>query len=236
MRGRDHAASATIRPSRQAAWYAACSIAEEPMPHARHAALVLVLTAGCFTADNTAAPPGDLRKFDPIAGFAAIAAYAGPDARVVTMRASYVAIDGTLDLLADYHPRVEFEFVARATAEDAKAQGPQAPGSGFAVGDLLGTRLSVSAPGTWHVTSGNSEWDEKHLGMDRRPGSKASGTEKLAAAPTCSFAVLWQRALEQGAPRDVVANIDYDADGYTFAANGRDFRRKFAADCTLRPD
>lgn len=195
------------------------------------AALALLVLAGCFTADNTAPLPGDARNFDPVAHFAAMAAYAGPDARLVSMRAMFVRTDGTLDLEADYHPYVDAAFVIKATPEDAKAQGPVAPGSGFAAGDAIRLQLSVRAPATYHVQSGGSEWDERHLGMDRRPGGKPGGSERFAEPPRCGFAALWSAARQRGAPDDVVANIDYAADGYTFAANGRDFRMRFAPDC-----
>lgn len=197
------------------------------------AGFLVLAAAGCTTAKNTTAPPGELTNFDPVASFAAMAAYAGPDAKLVVLRAYFVRTDGTMDLTAEYRPHVDAEFVARATAEDVADQGPLAPGSGFAVGDRLRTGLVVQGPATYHVTSGGSEWEEKHLGMGRRPAGKAAGDEKLIDPPRCGFGQLWQQALADGAPADVVANITYDDTGYTFAANGRDFRRRFGGDCTL---
>lgn len=195
--------------------------------------VLLLVMSGCTTSDNTTAPPGDLQKFDPIASFAAMATYAGPEARLVSLQAYFVRTDGTMDLEAEYHPHLGAEFVTRATPEDVKAQGAVAPGSGFSVGDALQTSLAVRAPQTRHVSSGSREWNEDHLGMERDPGSKASGREKFAEPPHCGFAQMWQKAIEQGAPADVVANIKYDSEGYTFEANGRDFRRRFGVDCTL---
>jgi len=206
------------------------------MTRTRAGLLALVGICGCFTADNTAPPPGEVTRFDPVASFAAMATYAGPEAQLVRMSASYVKTDGTMDLTQEYRPSVSAEFVAKASAEDVTAQGARAPGSGFAVGEPISVRLTVHKPLTQHVTSGGSEWHEKHLGMERRPGGTGSGERGFAAAPTCSFARLWEQASAVGAPREVVANIDYDASGYTFAANGRDFRRRFAADCTLLPE
>lgn len=197
------------------------------------AGLVVLAVAGCTTAKNTAAPPGDLRNFDPIASFAAMASYAGPEARLVSLSAYFVRIDGTMDLEAEYHPYVDAQFVTRATVEDVQEQGPLAPGSGFKVGDDLRTALIVREPATYHVTSGGSEWDEKHLGMGRTPGGKVSGDPRMIDPPRCGFALLWQKAIERGAPVDVVANITYDSKGYTFDANGRDFRREFGQDCTM---
>lgn len=199
---------------------------------ARYTGLVLLAAAGCFTAKNTAPPPGDVTRFDPIASFAAIAAYAGPEAKLVSMHAYFVRVDGTMDLTAEYRPHVDAEFVTKATPEDVEAQGPLAPGSGFSVGDVLRMSMVVRKPQTYHVTSGGSEWDEKHLGMGRTPAGKASGDEKTIAAPQCGFALLWQKAIENGAPKDVVANITYNGEGYRFKANGRDFEQRFAADCS----
>lgn len=204
------------------------------MPRRALAPALALALAGCTTADNTTAPPGDLRNFDPVAAFPAIAAYAGPDARLVSLAAWYVRTDGAMDLEADYMPRVEAQFVTRATEADVAAQGPRAPGSGFAVGALLQTRVEVHAPRWYHVTSGGSEWDEKHLGMGRAPGGEAPPDLAFAAPPSCPFGQLWKQAQQRGAPADVVAIIRYDATGYAFEANGRDFRLRFSADCAPR--
>src|SRR5690606_6431707 len=89
-----------------------------------------LIVTGCCAVENTAAPPGDLERFDPIALFSEMAAYAGPEPRLVGMRATYVKPDGTMDLTADYHPRLQIDFVVNATADDVDQLGPVAPGSG----------------------------------------------------------------------------------------------------------
>lgn len=193
------------------------------------ALLGVMVVAGCFTAENTAAPPGDLARFDPIAQFSAMAAYAGPQARLVRMSATYVKSDGTMDFTADYPTRLAVDFVVNASADDVDQLGPVAPGSGYAVGDAIDTQLIVVKPRIQHVKSGG----ERHLGMERNPGRGKTLTTTFVAAPTCSFATLWSAAIAAGAPKDVVANIEYDDDGYTFMANGHDFRRRFAMDCSL---
>lgn len=200
------------------------------------ALLGVMVVAGCFAADNTAPPPGELARFDPIAQLSAMAAYAGPQARLVRMSATYVKSDGTMDFTADYPTRLRVDFVVNASADDVDRLGPVAPGSGYAVGDAIDTQILVVKPRVQHVTSGGSSWNERHLGMERDPGSGKTLTTKFVAAPTCSFATLWSAAIAAGAPRDVVANIEYDADGYSFRANGHDFARRFAMDCTLLPE
>lgn len=196
---------------------------------------VLIVT-GCCAVENTAAPPGDLERFDPIALFSEMAAYAGPEPRLVGMSATYVKPDGTMDLTADYHPRLQIDFVVNATADDVDQLGPVAPGSGYAVGDAIDLRLTVVEPALRFVRSGASTRNERHLGMERDPGRGKTTRTKFVPPPTCSFATLWSAAIAEGAPKDVVANISYDEDGYRFYANGSDFRRKFAMDCSLIPE
>jgi hypothetical protein len=193
---------------------------------------------GACTSDkaNTQVPPGDLTKFDPVASFAAMANYAGPKARLIELRAYYVKTDGTLDLSAEYFPRVTARFIAQASQADAEAQGPRAPGSGFRAGDDIFVEVEVQQPRTYHVNSGGSEWDEKHLGMGRTPSGAATQVPDLIDPPACSFGALWKDALAAGAPGEVVALITYDREGYSFQANGRDFSLRFSRDCKAQSD
>lgn len=197
------------------------------------ALLGVMVVTGCFAADNTAPPPGELARFDPIASFSAMAAYAGPEPRLVRMSATYVKSDGTMDFTADYPTRLRIDFVVNASAADVDQLGPVAPGSGYAVGDAIDTQIIVTKPGLRHVSSTGGSRNERHLGMERDPGMGKTLTTTFVAPPTCSFATLWSAAIAAGAPKDVVANIHYDEDGYTFTANGHDFRRAFAMDCSL---
>jgi hypothetical protein len=59
-----------------------------------------------------------LERFDPSASFAAMASFAGPQARLITLRATGVGSDGTMNLAAPGGPKVEAEFVAAAIAGD----------------------------------------------------------------------------------------------------------------------
>ena len=70
--------------------------------------------------------------------------------------------------------------------------------------------------------------------MGRAPGGEAPPDLAFAAPPSCPFGQLWKQAQQRGAPADVVAIIRYDATGYAFEANGRDFRLRFSADCAPR--
>lgn len=194
------------------------------MTRAYGAALVLLVATGCFSAPNTAAPPGVPGKFDPVGSFAAMATFAGPQARVMSLRADHVKPDGTMDLTVD-GTKVEAEFVAAAIEGDPQIQ----PEAGFAVGHAIRVKLSVQAPHTRHVVENGSEWDEKHRGMERAPNGRASGDETTLEPPACTYATLWQKAIEQGAAREGAATIVYDADGYTFTVG--EVERRFKSDC-----
>jgi len=177
------------------------------------AILFMLATTGC-TAPNTAAPPGVLERFDPSASFAAMASFAGPQARLVTLRATGVGVDGTMNLPATSGPKVEAEFVAAAIAGDPELE----PDAKYAVGHAVRVLLTVGAP------------HGEHRGMGRAPNGRATGKERTVEPPACTFADLWTRAIELGAPRAGTATIDYDADGYAFAIDGQEVRR-FTADC-----
>lgn len=176
--------------------------------------VLLVLTANGCSAPNTAPPPGVLERFDASAGFSAIAHFAGPQARLITLRATGVGSDGTMNLAAPDGPKVEAEFVAAAIAGDPERQ----PDAKYAVGHAIRVLLTVQAP------SG------EHRGMGRAPNGRATGEERTVTPPACTFADLWTRAIELGAPRTGTATIDYDADGYAFAIAGQEVRR-FTAGC-----
>jgi hypothetical protein len=195
-------------------------------------------------AEGTVALPGEEKTFDVIASYDKIAAHAGQEAKLIKFEASYVQTNGLMDLTQEYRPRATFEFAVKASKQDADAQGPRAPGSGFVIGDLISSRVEVRAPYYASVSSGGKKWTERHLGMDRDTGGPASKSDTYAEPPKCSFAQLWKEAIAKGAPSDVVAIIRYDSKGYTFKANGRDFEIFFDKDCsassnqdpTSRPD
>lgn len=173
----------------------------------------MLATSGCG-APNTAAPPGVLERFDPIAGFTAMASFAGPHARLITLRATGVGSDGTMNLAAPGGPKIEAEFVAAAIAGDPELQTE----ANYAVGHAIRVLLTVQAP------------RGEHRGMGRAPNRRATGDERTIEPPACKFADLWDQAIELGAPRTGTATIDYDADGYAFALDGQEVRR-FSGSC-----
>lgn len=75
----------------------------------------------------------------------------------------------------------------------------------------------------WYVSNG--------LDLDAGDVSGKPG-QRPVPPPACAFARLWDAAIAQGAPKDAVAQIRYDARGYTFNIPGI-FNRRFSADCTV---
>src|ERR1700682_6336282 len=59
---------------------------------------------------QTRAITGDARRFTPMAGLVESRAFAGADAKLVSMRAEYVRADGTMDLTATYSPSPQTEY------------------------------------------------------------------------------------------------------------------------------
>lgn len=190
--------------------------------------------------DPTVEPPGDIRAFDPIATYAAVKAYAGEGAQLTGVSATYVRTDGTLDLMAELTPTpfVTYEFVREIAA------GPDAPPVG-AGGNESGTQwqtvsVRVGSPGQRSYvkkTSGASsqQYFYDNRGMKKDEGSpQGSNYKTVLPDPTCSFADLWSKAKEHGAPKEAVAVIDYDKGGYDFTIRDTEFRMEFGTDCVAK--
>jgi hypothetical protein len=191
------------------------------------------LLAGCGM-KNTKTPPGDLERFDPITTFGQVAAYAGTQPELVSLSALHVGSDGLLNLKATYRPQVRYNFIAGASAVDVEDQGNQAPGYAFGLGDRL--RIDVGVHDSYHLggTCSGRSCGGTHRGMGRHVGGKANVPRpKPIPPPTCSFARLWKTALAHGVPANLVANIDYDSDGYDLRVVPEAYWAKFDTSCTL---
>jgi len=194
--------------------------------------------------EQTAEIPGDATAFDPIASLPAVQAHAGAAAELLSIEAKFVKSNGTLDLTVTdpYRPRVEYEFFIPEQA-DGKAAPPL--GAGGVEGGFYNKKVSVDVyePGQWrHVrTFGgdvSSEYSYQNKGMDRDEGSLVFDNPRPAPAPACSFGVLWQVAMEKGAPADALAGIRYNLtyDGeprYEFRIEGSNHKYEFKADCQI---
>jgi hypothetical protein len=173
------------------------------------------------------APPGELAAFRPLAHLSDVAAFAGPGAELVGMRARYVLADGTLDLSAAYRPEVRYTFRARATQADVDAMGPQPPGAALREGEPVDVEVTVRRPDS-PFRQGKGRLGR---GMTRYAW-RASGV----AAPVvrCDPAALWAAAIARGASAGAAATIAYGADGVRFEIDEPEFSMTFDAGCAPR--
>lgn len=178
-------------------------------------------------------PPGtDFSRWDPVAGLAQIAAYAGPGAVLQSYRLLAVKSDGTMDLVTEaYIANAEYEFSVPASSDPNKPVGA----GGFVGPGHMDVTVNVFHPGQWrHVTSGNSEYDYKHQGMEKRLGSAEAGGVEAKALPACTPVMLWKTAMEKGAPPSAVATIRWDDGEYDFDISGANVSLEFDPSCRLK--
>ncbi len=179
--------------------------------------------------EETFPVPGDAERFEPFAALDGIRERVGADARLVSITISFVDSNGRVDLSADYKPppRVEYTFVR--TPKNPPEEMPPL-GAGRGPDDVWIERVKVECyrPGqVRHVVSRggdiNKEYRFKNKGMVITKGSPTIG--KLPGGigePKLSIESMWAAAIERGAPREAVAVIDVDEDGYRFRINGWD--------------
>lgn len=181
---------------------------------------------------DTRPVPGDATRFDPVATFQEVAAYAGEGARLLSLTAYYVKSDGTLDLTADYYPRVDYEFAREVPRPD---DAPPVGAGGTASGQWYEPiEIDAYQPNQWRRVSGSQNYSYMNQGMERDVSDATttlSGT--FVAAPACSFARLWETAITRDAPRDAVATIEYDAEGYDFRISDVSISLRFNTNCQL---
>lgn len=186
--------------------------------------------------------PGDATHYDPVARYPDALAYAGSDARLLSIKARFVRSDGTMDLTAAYEPGPSTVYTFVHDAPPAKNTPP--PGVRSADRDFSKQQVVVtlSRPNQTLRTigfGGSSFAGYKYVnqGMRRdegRPGVSTSLT--VTDAPRCSFADLWKQALhtQNSIPRDAVATIEYEAGRYRFQVVDQP-QLSFSSDCHLVP-
>jgi hypothetical protein len=184
---------------------------------------------------DTREVPGDAVHFDPIANFTAIKGYAGDGALLTSFDAYYVRSDGTLDLTAEYRPYLSLEFVIPTTAP---ANAPPVGAGGSTNGKwYIPVDIDIYEPGQWrHVTSSNVEYDYMNKGMERDTSTPTSSDQTILSDPACSFADLWQTAIQHDAPQSAVAVIRYDESGYDFNISDVSIYLQFDTNCHLERD
>jgi hypothetical protein len=179
---------------------------------------------------------GDPTRFDPIASFESIQAFAGEGAQLVELEARFVRADGTLDLTATYtpSPTVDVEF-ALAVEPPADAPPVGAGGGGQWYREITISAFTLNQ--TRRVTTSGGGFRTSYTytneGMTRDIDDARRDDPTFIAAPTCPFADLWAVAIERGAPPDAVAIIDYDDEGYEFRISDAGVRLEFDAECRL---
>jgi hypothetical protein len=182
----------------------------------------------------------DASNFDPFGAYDEISAFAGQDAQLIEINASYVRADGTMDLTATYSPSpyVDYKF----------AREVERPGDAPPVG------VAGSTNGPWYepitirafqpgqrrhtsITKGGvrTSFDWVNEGLVRDVSDPTSSlSPEFIARPQCSPADLWKAALEEDAPRDAVAVIRYDKNGYSFVISGAQVSLQFDMECKLK--
>jgi hypothetical protein len=182
---------------------------------------------------------GDASRFDPLEGLEQAQALAGEDAQLAAISAYYVRVDGTMDLHADYTPRpyTDYEFLRPIPRpDDAPPVGVGGSTNGQWYEPITvkayepGQRRRVTRTGGGISTS----YDYVNKGLLKEVSDPTTTPfEDPVELPQCTFVELWEVALTKDAPRDAVAIIEYDVDGYTFNISGVVYLR-FDHDCKLQ--
>jgi hypothetical protein len=219
------------------------SVAAPNFLNANLSGIVNQLSGGSITMIETKPVPGSSpATFDPIAAYAEVAKFAGEGVQLISINASQVRSNGTTDLTATYSPapRVTYEFVKEVPRP---ANAPPVGAGGTSAGPWY-QKITIEAfqPGQSRRVSqsqGGMRFTYTYVneGMTRDvadPTTNVSGFTKPLDLPTCAFSELWRTALEQDAPSDAVAKIEYTDDGYSFRISGARISLDFDTDCKLK--
>jgi hypothetical protein len=189
---------------------------------------------------QTRAIVGDASAFDPFASYTQAVELAGDAAQLQTIRVSQVRPDGTQDLNATYSPAPDTTYTFMWKI-DPPANAPPV-GAGGNNGEQWYQSVSVRAykPGTRRTTSVTSngsrvtfQWVNE--GMAAEISSPTTSVNRpFIDPPTCSIVEFWKAGVEAGFPKDAVATLEYDADGYEFYISGRPQRLEFDKSCKLK--
>ena len=179
--------------------------------------------------------------FDAFGDYKEVVAGMGmPSARLVSIEASGVRPDGTMDLTAEYTPgpRASYEFIE--PTEEGKEKMPPI-GAGRKPDDVWARKVTAEAyrPGqTSHITkrggSINAEYYHTNEGVTFKPDSpRAQAMPEALSAPKVTTQEMWKKALSLGAPKDAVAQVSYDAKGYGFWITGTKISLRWKVDGTF---
>lgn len=179
---------------------------------------------------ETYALKSDARHFDPFAAIDDIKTHVGTGARLYSVEADYVASDGTMNLYATYDPQPEVKYKFYFQQDHGPKEAPPI-GAGRGPKDvwLQSVEVTCYEPGKeMHVVlpngRHNSSYFYKNEGMDFSRSSTYMGKlDPDLGAPNLTPAQMWKTAVARGAPKDAVAKITYNMNGYHFSIEGTDF-------------
>lgn len=182
----------------------------------------------------------DASNFDPFGTYDEISAFAGQDAQLIEIDASYVRADGTMDLTATYSPapNVDYKF-ARVVARpgDAPPVGVAGSTNGSWYESITIRAFQPGQRRRTSITKGGvrTSFDWVNDGLVREVSAPTSSlSTEFIARPQCSPADLWKTALERDVPKDAVAVIRYDKNGYSFVISGAGVNLRFDMECKLK--
>lgn len=168
----------------------------------------------------------DATRFNPLDFAAQAAQLAGPGLRYETMYFDGVKADGTVDLTAAYEPTGAFRFMGDAKASDA-------PLGARGSDEVVRRYITFERPG-WH-TSRNGSKRNIRWSRGLRIYNATASPEPTTELPRCSLKALWDVAITRGIPKDAVAHISHDHEGYELRINDTDLPViEFDHDCTPR--
>lgn len=172
----------------------------------------------------------DVEHFDPNQSLEAARRFAGPSAELMGFEARFVRADGTLDLTADYHPSLSYEFVRPNATEESAPLGTGKNNRAFEV-----IEIDVHQPRWVHVKriGGGCSGTFHDLGMERdvRFDGRAS-FERRTSPPACTLAEVWEQARKaKEIPDGTVAVIEFSGAGYEFEILDLDVELWFTPDC-----
>lgn len=173
----------------------------------------------------------DTKNLDPFAALGEVRQRAGKNARLISIEASYVRSDGTMNLEATYKPAPRISYKFQVPLDKGPKDAPPI-GAGRGPNDVWVQDVTVECyePGQRrHVTriggGSRSEYNYINEGMDIDRGSPSMrALAEDLGHPKMSPAALWKIAIEKGASKDAVATINYDKDGYEFYISGTKVR------------
>ena len=191
---------------------------------------------------QTHAISGDPGHFDPYKSLAEAQAFAAKDAQLISITASYVRADGTMDLNASYSPapNTEYKFVHQvAPPANAPPVGAGGNANGIWYEPVTITAYQPGKRESIYERSGNTSLSYQFVndGYSRETDDPTSTlSDPIIPAPQCNLAQFWQVAIQSyDAPPNAVATIDYTANGYDFSIADANVFVKFDTHCQSAP-